>query len=39
MHFDNPVYRKTTENQFCLSQPDYEHNPGKAYKPVSDVII
>ncbi|XP_022087714.1 very low-density lipoprotein receptor-like isoform X2 [Acanthaster planci] len=35
MHFDNPVYRKTTENQFCLSQPQtYEHNPGKAYKPI-----
>ncbi|XP_038048622.1 very low-density lipoprotein receptor-like isoform X1 [Patiria miniata] len=37
MHFDNPVYRKTTENQFCLSQPNaYEHNPGggKAYKPI-----
>ncbi|XP_033637179.1 very low-density lipoprotein receptor-like [Asterias rubens] len=36
MHFDNPVYRKTTENQVCLTQPDYEHNPGKSYKPIKN---
>ncbi|XP_070563427.1 very low-density lipoprotein receptor-like [Ptychodera flava] len=35
MNFDNPVYRKTTEDQFCLEK--YQHNPGRTYPPLTGV--
>lgn len=45
MNFDNPVYRKTTDDELFLSNGGhtYEHNPGKAskYQPMiqtDDVI-
>ncbi|XP_077861881.1 very low-density lipoprotein receptor-like [Saccoglossus kowalevskii] len=35
MNFDNPVYRKTTEDQFVIDK--YQHNPGRTYPPLTVV--
>jgi len=35
MNFDNPVYRKTTEDQFAIEK--YQHNPGRTYPPLTVV--
>ncbi|KAG1671512.1 Low-density lipoprotein receptor-related protein 8 [Nymphon striatum] len=36
MNFDNPVYRKTTEDQLCLEKNQYQ--PSRSYPPVSNLF-
>ena len=40
MHFDNPVYRKTTEETLTLEpEPKYDHNPGNGVKSGNAYVL